>query len=221
MIGAGENAIMRTLFACLILTLAALGNPAIAQEHPVFTTKIEPPQLPMLFDMLKGGGFVIFFRHAGTPDYMEPEPIDFTSCARQRNLNPRGREQAFRIGQAFRELGIPVGEVIASPFCRTMDTARLAFGRVEMAEEARDKDRRDKLVARAAAARADGTNLIVVGHGSAAGLIGEEFLREAEAAILRPLDDGKFQPVARMQVDQWEQMLPRNRIPPPGTPRAP
>ena len=211
----------RTLIAYLPLVLAALwGGPALAQEHPVFTTKIDPPQAPVLHEMLKGGGYVIFFRHAGTPDYQEPEPIDFASCARQRNLNPRGREQAFRIGQAFRELGIPLGEVIASPFCRAMDTARIAFGHVERADEVQDRDKRDKLFARVGNKPQDGTNLIIVGHGSGNGLIGEEFLREAEGVVLKPLGDGKFQPVARMQVDQWEQMLPRNRIPPPGTPQA-
>lgn len=211
----------RFLIALVSVVVAALlAAPVIAQEHPVFTTKIEPPQLPALHDMLKGGGYVIFFRHAGTPDYQEPGPIDFSSCARQRNLNARGREQSFRIGQAFRELEIPVSEVIASPFCRTMDTGRIAFGRAEPAEEARDKDKREKLFARVSVKPPGGGNLVIVGHGSANGLIGEEFLREAEAVILRPLGGGKFEPVARMQVDQWEQMLPRNRIPPPGTPRA-
>lgn len=203
---------MRLLIAAL---LAVLSGPITAQEHPVFTTKIEPPQLPALHDMLKGGGYVIFFRHAGTPDYQEPEPIDFNSCARQRNLNARGREQSFRIGQAFRELEIPVGEVIASPFCRTLDTGRIAFGRAEPAEEARDKEKRDMLFARVGTKPSGGGNLVIVGHGSANGLIGEEFLREAEAVILRPLGNSKFEPVARMQVDQWEQMLPRNRIPRP------
>lgn len=203
-----------------LIIAALLGAPVAAQEHPVFTTKIEPPQLPALHDMLKGGGYVIFFRHAGTPDYQEPEPIDFSSCARQRNLNARGREQAFRIGQAFRELEIPVGEVIASPFCRAMDTARIAFGRVAAAEEARDKDKRDQLFARVGATAAGAANLVIVGHGSGNGLIGEEFLREAEAVILRPLGGARFEPVARLQADQWEQMLPRNRLPPPGTPRA-
>src|SRR5262245_18305664 len=93
-----------------------------AQEHPVFNTRVEPPQGPVLRDMLLAGGHVIFFRHAATPDYQEPSPIDFARCDAQRNLNALGRGQAFTIGEAFRELGIPVGEVRSSPFCRCMET---------------------------------------------------------------------------------------------------
>ncbi|MBI4572000.1 MAG: hypothetical protein HY713_01780 [candidate division NC10 bacterium] len=32
---------------------------------------------------------------------------------------------------AFRERGVPVGRVLSSRWCRCLDTARLAFGRVE------------------------------------------------------------------------------------------
>ena len=41
------------------------------------------------------------------------------------------------IGSEFKALNIPVGNVIASPFCRCMDTARIAFGRVTAADEVR------------------------------------------------------------------------------------
>src|SRR5919106_1343618 len=54
---------------------------------------------------------------------------DLRDCSRQRNLNAEGRRQARAIGRAFSRLAIPVGRVLASPFCRTRDTARLAFGR--------------------------------------------------------------------------------------------
>ena len=40
-----------------------------------------------------------------------------------------GRDEARRIGVAIKRLEIPVGEVMASPFCRTMETAQLIFGR--------------------------------------------------------------------------------------------
>jgi phosphohistidine phosphatase SixA len=41
----------------------------------------------------------------------------------------RGIEQAKRIGEAFRDHGITVGEVLTSPYCRCIDTGKLAFGR--------------------------------------------------------------------------------------------
>ena len=40
-----------------------------------------------------------------------------------------GVEQAKRIGGAFRAHGIAIGEVFSSPYCRCIDTAKLAFGR--------------------------------------------------------------------------------------------
>jgi phosphohistidine phosphatase SixA len=36
-----------------------------------------------------------------------------------------------RIGESFKKLGIPVGEVLSSPYCRCMQTGSLAFGEVE------------------------------------------------------------------------------------------
>jgi broad specificity phosphatase PhoE len=194
---------------------------AAAQEHPVFNTKVEPPQAPVLRDMLKAGGHVIFFRHGATPDYQEPSPVDFSRCDAQRNLNALGHAQAAAIGAAFRELGIPVGEVRASPFCRCVDTARLAFGRVEPDESVRgDKDKREHLRTLFATPPAAGTNRVIVGHGSAGGMIGEEFLREAEAMIVKPAGDGTFTLIARVRAESWAQWIDRHRQPPPGTPRA-
>lgn len=52
-------------------------------------------------------------------------------CATQRNLSAAGRDEARRIGDAFRTRHIPVKEVRSSRWCRCIQTARLAFGRVE------------------------------------------------------------------------------------------
>jgi broad specificity phosphatase PhoE len=194
---------------------------ARAQEHPVFNTKVEPPQAPLLREMLQKGGFVIFLRHATTPDYQEPSPVDFTSCERQRNLNGLGRAQAVMIGEALRELNIAIAEVLASPFCRTMDTARLAFGRVAPDEAVRgDKEKLPALQKLLSTPPAPGTNRVLVGHGGAAGLLGDEFLREGEAMVVRPDGDDKFTMIARVRAESWAQFLDQNRQPPSGTPRA-
>jgi len=214
------SSLPRRLTLALALWLAGLAG-AAAQEHPVFNTKVEPPQAPVLREMLRKGGFVIFFRHAATPDYQEPSPIDFGSCERQRNLNGLGRAQAVMIGEAFRELEFPVAEVLASPFCRCMDTARLAFGRVAPDEAVRgDKDKLPTLQRLLSSPTAPGTNRVLVGHGGAAGLLGDEFLREGEAMVVRPDGDDKFTMIARVRAESWTQFLERHRQPPSGTPRA-
>src|SRR5262249_31293132 len=50
-------------------------------------------------------------------------------CPTQRNLTDAGRDDARRIGAAFRSRAIPLGRVLSSPWCRCLETARLAFGR--------------------------------------------------------------------------------------------
>ena len=207
-----------TLALALLLLIA--GFPALGQEHPVSNTRIVPPQAPKLIELLKAGGLIVFFRHGTTPDYAEPPVTDFANCGRQRNLNELGRAQATSIGEAFREHGFKIDKVLASPYCRCMDTARLAFGRVEAARDVGDGGDRAIMRARFATPAKAGAIDIIVGHGSAGGLIGDEFLREAEAVVVKPQGDGKFELIARVRAESWTQMLPRNRVPPPGTPRA-
>jgi hypothetical protein len=75
---------------------------------------------------LAEGGHTVYFRHAITDRTQADRPNFVASdCAMQRNLSEEGRTQARRIGAAISRLRIPVGEVIASPYCRTMQTARL------------------------------------------------------------------------------------------------
>jgi phosphohistidine phosphatase SixA len=78
---------------------------------------------------LKQGGKVILLRHTHVDIREGMGRLAPGNCAVEVNLSPRGVEQARRIGEAFRAHGIAVGEVLTSPFCRCIDTGRLAFGR--------------------------------------------------------------------------------------------
>ena len=206
--------------AVLVAAVLSATITAYAQEQPTFNTKIVSPQAPELLAMLRGGGYVLYFRHGSTPDYAEAAITDdFADCSRQRTLNSVGRAQAFSIGEAFKVLGIPVGDVIASPYCRCMDTARIAFGRVQRADEVRSGGDAARLRVRLSTSPPPGTNVMIVGHGSAADLFPGEFLREAEAVVIRPRGEGTFDLVARVRAETWAQFEPRNREPPPGAPR--
>ena len=81
-----------------------------------------------IWALLKSGGQVVIMRHAATVPTV-PDTLG-TGCSSQRNLSEAGREDARRIGAAFRAHGIAVEDVRASVWCRCMDTARLAFGTV-------------------------------------------------------------------------------------------
>jgi len=70
------------------------------------------------------GAFAIM-RHALAPGTGDPAEFDVTDCRTQRNLDARGREQAARIGQAFRDRGHSFDVVLTSQWCRCRDTAEL------------------------------------------------------------------------------------------------
>lgn len=82
-----------------------------------------------LVDRLRKGSLVMYFRHADTTGMACDRSYRIGYRAGQRNISADGREQARRIGQAMRDLGIPVHEpVLAGPVFRARDTAELAFG---------------------------------------------------------------------------------------------
>lgn len=83
-----------------------------------------------VWQVLRDGGIVLF-RHAIAPGGGDPPGMLLGDCATQRNLDAAGRDQARRIGDAIRGAGVLVGAVLSSEWCRTMETAELAFpGRV-------------------------------------------------------------------------------------------
>lgn len=82
-----------------------------------------------VWSALKSGHHVVLIRHAVTePGSGDPPGFTLGDCATQRNLSDQGRNDARRIGEAFRSRGIPVAQVLSSRWCRCLDTARLAFG---------------------------------------------------------------------------------------------
>jgi broad specificity phosphatase PhoE len=159
----------------LLLALAALlPGLALAADPP---TDIPNPQLPQrLIEALRGGGHVIFIRHAAT----QREGADQVSavmgdCATQRMLSEEGWQEARALGAVFRRLDIPVGEVISSEYCRAWQTADLAFGRYaknaalnfEPAEDytdAQEAAMRNRVRPLLAAVPPAGRNTVLVGH---------------------------------------------------------
>jgi phosphohistidine phosphatase SixA len=73
-------------------------------------------------------GAVVLFRHATAPGVGDPPGFRLDDCPTQRNLDEQGRAEARRLGAQFRDRKIQVGAVLTSQWCRTRETARLAFG---------------------------------------------------------------------------------------------
>lgn len=75
---------------------------------------------------------VLLLRHAQTePGIGDPPGYVLARCSTQRNLSAAGRAQSERLGAALRARGLAPQRVLSSRWCRCLDTARLAFGRVE------------------------------------------------------------------------------------------
>ena len=79
-------------------------------------------------DVLQGGGYILYARHGEATVGVDQPYLDFQYCSTQKNLSEAGRSEAVYYGQLLRYWQIPVSTpVIASPFCRTIETAQLAF----------------------------------------------------------------------------------------------
>jgi len=100
-----------------------------ALEVSASTAKSDPINSATL-NALRQGGYILYVRH-GEANRGEDQPqVIFGNCATQKNLSEEGRKQSARYGEALRRLIIPVYyPVSASPFCRTRETAELAFGK--------------------------------------------------------------------------------------------
>ncbi len=84
---------------------------------------------PAAWALLREGGKIVLIRHAVTdPGVGDPPGFRLDTCSTQRNLSAAGRKEAERLGAAFRAQRVPVARVLASPWCRCVDTARIAFG---------------------------------------------------------------------------------------------
>src|SRR5947209_19530695 len=150
-----------------------------------------------VWDALRTPGAVVVLRHSYAPGGFDPPDARLEDCSTQRNLDDNGRAQAGRIGEAFRRHGIAVGRVLASPRCRCLDTARLAFGQVQpwlpLQGALRDADLRQRLVAEiktAIAAHRDGPPLVLVTHGSVVSDLTGLNVRMGELVVLRRGGDG-------------------------------
>ncbi|ESS13814.1 acid phosphatase [Betaproteobacteria bacterium MOLA814] len=68
---------------------------------------------------------VYMMRHALAPGFGDPSNIRLGDCATQRNLNDQGRAQAVKAGEWLRAQGLDAPMLLASPWCRTLETAEL------------------------------------------------------------------------------------------------
>jgi phosphohistidine phosphatase SixA len=204
---------IRPRCAAAILALA-LAGPALAERvsSPAVGHALEGAALVRA---LRAGGLTLYFRHAATDFSQNDRAMGaYGECATQRNLSEAGRAQARAIGEAIRALKLPVGEVIASPFCRTMDTGRLMFGRAEPSTVVRGYEGTNAanadytaLVALLASPPKPGTLRMITSHGNPfRAVAGPPHLEEGEAAVLKPAG-ADFLVIARIRRGDWAALV--------------
>ena len=192
---------MRALIACVVYGVGIAGTPTAGANDSAWQKLAE-------------GGKVVLIRHGavrsgpGQGNSLLRDP----TCKRERNLSVEGEAQARRIGEAFRARNIPIAAVHHSPFCRTADTARLAFSGGAPADYLA---LRENLDAEAAAAQTQalsavigshaGTgNLILVTHEPNINAVSFELMRHADFLVLQPLGGSDFEDVGVVRGDASE-----------------
>jgi phosphohistidine phosphatase SixA len=192
------------------LALALTTMPSLAQSA----------MRDVLEDMKKGG-YVVVVRHGRTDESAQTKdqsPLDLSNCSGQLMLNEMGKRQARAIGEAFKKAEVPVGQVIASTYCRAMETGRLAFGKAEPSDalllEAfvpapgtpvpppwpQRVEMMKQLVATAPAA---GTNTVLITHfPNVKAMLGVQ-IGFGDAAIVKPDGHGGVVVIARITAKEW------------------
>ncbi|MBM3491588.1 MAG: hypothetical protein FJX68_14300 [Alphaproteobacteria bacterium] len=195
---------MRLALLWLLAGLAAA--PAAAAEDELKKLVGQP-----LIELLRQGGLVVYVRHGAAERGIDEDPVGLGACPAQRSLSPLGRVEAEQLGAAFARFALPVARVLASPYCRALETAQLAFGPAEIRHELRlwqgrlPEAMRAALPTQARALLAQpppaGGNTVVVAH-NYKDLLGFD-LQQGEAAVLWPDGKGDFAVLARVLPAEW------------------
>ena len=184
-----------------LLLVSACATPQKSQTDP-------------LVEKLQQGGYVIFFRHAATDHSQKDiDKKNLGNCDTQRRLDEKGRQQSNDIGDGFKMLEIPVGEVVTSQYCRCINTAMIAFGKATPSVEITSiqdvtlevkQQRIAKLRKMLATPPRPGTNTVLVAHKGMFKDASGHLLEEGEAAIFQPQAHDTAHFVRRVKADEWK-----------------
>jgi len=199
-----------SLFIYLVLAVSLVSAEISLEEMP-------EQKADELLQALRGGGFVLYMRHAATEhSQIDQDLRNIQDCATQRNLSTEGRQQAKQVGDAIRSLGVPVGMVQSSPYCRCRDTAQLAFGNFKInpalhfsigagPQETEEKAR--ELRGLLLSVPSTGTNTFLVSHTSnLKEAIGIWPRPEGVTVIFRPLGGDRIAYYGMIPAEQWVEL---------------
>lgn len=170
-----------------------------------------------MIKMLQQGGYILYVRHGATDHQQADSDLsDLRDCSKQRNLSALGRKESRQLGEAMRKHKINVAKVISSPYCRCVDTAILAFGKVEVDPQLRATFNEnaevtlhlvESLSAKLKQMPAIGTNTVLVAHTANLREVTKVWPKpEGVVHIFKPTGDA-YQHIGRITPKQWQQSL--------------
>ncbi len=201
-----------------ISLLIVAGCTQASQKDTTDVISNDTEQRSEIVQNLQKGGYVVYFRHAQTEtDYADQINATLGDCSTQRTLSEDGWKQAQEIGEAFKDLNIPVGKVYSSEYCRAWQTADLAFGKYETtsdlnffpAEEYTDEQMatmNEAVKPYLIQIPSTGENTVIVGHDdvfeAATGIYPEP---QGVAYILKPNGEN-FEIIQRVASNEWNEI---------------
>jgi phosphohistidine phosphatase SixA len=166
---------------------------------------------------LRQGGYVLLMRHAKSPE-AKPEQgaADPENTNMERQLDQTGRETATAMGEAMKNLGIPIGDVLSSPTYRARETVRLAsLPRAQTFAELGDGGQSMQRITEAPAEwlrkrvgepPRSGTDTVMITHMpniSAAFGQAASGAADGETLVFRPDGKGGAELIARVKIEEW------------------
>lgn len=169
-----------------------------------------------LVKALRQGGYVLVMRHASSPrDRPTKEAAPPDNVKLERQLDEDGRAGSVAMGRALRDLKIPIGEVLASPTYRALETVR--FARLPNARSVDELGDGGQSMNGITDAQADwlrervtqlpkGTNTIIVTHmpNISRAFAGWGPVQDGEAVVVGT----GGQVVARIRIEEWARLKP-------------
>ena len=191
---------MQTFVFSLALAAALVSGSAAGRE-------------PDIWNQLRQGGYVFLIRHGPVDNLSRSTSpdADFEGCEGQYNLTDEGRDLVKHLGNTLRKRKIPIGDVLASPLCRTRDTARIAFGAFKVwplleplpESDLEDRQQRVEAISRAIGVHTARKNLVMVTHEPNIDALTLEVVDWATIVVVKPDGKGGFKVIRKLPPKEW------------------
>jgi phosphohistidine phosphatase SixA len=176
---------------------------------------------PALVKALRQGGYVIVMRHTSSPrETPDKQKANADNVNLERQLDTAGRTEATSLGNALRDLKIPIGSVLTSPTYRALETVKYAqLGTPKTFVELGDNGRSMQGGTEAQAAWLknavtqfpSGFDTLIVTHlPNLTGAFPQQAagMADGEALIFGSDGKGGSAVVARVKLEEWPRMRP-------------